>query len=216
MTTKTLTLVAGLPRVNLLPPEIGERRRLKQVQAVVAVVVVAAIAATSYLYAGSRHEVASAKNDLASATAQNSRLTRQIQTYSNVKVMAAELAAAQAMLAQAAGTEVLWSTYLADLSVIVPKSTWLTGLTATESVAPGTLTSAAAAPSKIGTVMATGYSLAWTDLATYLDALHPENGLANPYFSKAEEKYIGPRKVLSFSSSTDVAQSALCAPSGGC
>jgi Tfp pilus assembly protein PilN len=214
---KTSTIVADLPKVNLLPPEIFERRLLRHVQIGVGVAVLAAIAGVSYLFVAGNHDVAKAKSQLATANEKTAALQRQIQRYSDVGRVSTQLASTNAMLAQATGTEVKWSVYLADLSVVIPQSSWLTGMTVSESLQPGTIASAAQAPAEIGKVTMRGNTMNWLDLATYLDALQPEPGLSNPSFSQADEKFIGAHKVVTFTSSAGVTSAALCASSpGGC
>lgn len=219
MTTDTATRLAALPRVNLLPPEIHERRRLQLVQAAAVVLVIAAVGGVGFLYTNGRESVASAKKSLDTATSQNSALTRQLATFSNVKGTAAQLAASQALLTQATASEVSWSNFLADLSTLLPTTTWLTSLTVNESVQPGTLVAPAQAPAAIGTLSVQGFALKYPNLADWLDSVAKESGLSNVYFSTATEQFIGPTKVVTFQGSSTVTASALdgrCASAGSC
>jgi len=217
VSTKVSTIIADLPRVNLIPPEIAARKHLRQAQIGMVLVVVAAVAGVAYAHIEGSHNITKAKSRLANAENSATSLQKQIQRYNDVGQVTTELTATHAMLIQATGTEVKWSSYLADLSVVIPQSSWLTGMTISESAAPGTTTNPAESPVQIGQVIMHGNSTDWPTLATYLDSLQPEPGLSDILFSSANEKYIGQHKVVTFTSSADVTSAALCATSpGGC
>jgi Tfp pilus assembly protein PilN len=213
---QTSTRTSTLPRVNLLPPEIGEKRRLQQVQGGVVAAVVLSIAAVAFLDVQGGHSVTAAKQKVNTAAAKNSQLTRQLASYSDVKTTAAQLAASQALLSQAMSTEVQWSTYLADFSVILPPTTWLTSVTMSSTLPAGSLTSSTAAPGEIGTVSVQGVAMKYDNLADWLDSLKPERGLASVYFSNAAEQYIGATKTVGFQASANLTSDALCQNAGGC
>jgi Tfp pilus assembly protein PilN len=226
VTTQTSTTAASstLPRVNLLPPEIEERKRLQQVQAAVLVGVVAVAGGVGYLYFQGTHKVSDAKQQLSQASAENSQLTRQLATFSDVKATAAQLNASEALLTQATATEIRWSEYLADFGFL-PHNSWMTTLTVNSSLPPGTLATPSQAGPEIGTVSIGGYSMKYTDLATWLDSLaEQENAkqqkmLDNVYLSKASESFIGDTKIVQFDASANVPTAGLsgrCATPGSC
>lgn len=216
MSLQTSTRTSTLPRVNLLPPEISEKRRLQQVQAGVVGAVALSIAAVAFLDVQGGHNVSAAQQKVNVATADNGRLTKQLATYSDVKATAAQLAASQALLNQAMSTEVQWSVYLADFSVMLPPTTWLTSLTMTSTLPAGSLATSSGAPSEIGTVSVQGVAMKYDNLADWLDSLKTENGLANVYFSSATEQFIGATKTVAFQASANLTSQALCQKVGGC
>jgi Tfp pilus assembly protein PilN len=226
VTIQTTTTAASstLPRVNLLPPEIQERKRLQQVQAAVLVGVVAVAGGVGYLYYQGTHQVSDAKQQLSQASAENGQLTRQLATFSDVKATAAQLNASEALLTQATATEVRWSEYLADFGFL-PRNSWMTTLTVNSSLPPGTLSTPTQAPAEIGTVSVGGYSMKYTDLATWLDSLAEQKNakqqktLDNVYLSKAGETFIGDTKIVQFNASANVPAAGLsgrCATPGSC
>ena len=216
MSIQTASRTSTLPRVNLLPPEIGERKRLQQVQAGVVVAVIVAVGAVVTLDMTGSHKVTDAKTQLQSATSESRALSRQLATYNDVNTTAAQLAASQAILAQATATRVEWSGYLADLSEVLPSATWLTNLSMSEQAAPGSLVSPSQASGTVGTLTFAGVALKYGDLANWLDSLQPVTGLANVYFSNATEQYIGSTKTVNFSGSADLTADALCQKPGSC
>jgi Tfp pilus assembly protein PilN len=182
--------------------------------------VIAAVAlsvgAVAFLDIQGSHSVNDAKGQLNSASAESTRLTHELATYSDVKATAAQLAASQALLNQAMGTEVQWSSYLADFSVMLPPTTWLTSLTMSSQLPAGSLSAPSDAAGTIGTVNVQGVALKYNNLADWLDSLKPERGLEGVYFSNATEQYIGATKTVGFQASADLTSDALCQKAGGC
>jgi type IV pilus assembly protein PilN len=220
VTTSTLTRLPDLPKVNLLPPEIGERKKLRMVQAGVALGVVAAMGGVGFLYVGAHAKVDAAKQSLASEQSQATTLQAKLKTLQDVKTIGAAADASEAMLTQAMAGEIKWSEYMADLSTTLPKSMWVSQLKLSESVTPGSMLTPNQSPDfAVGTVQMDGTALKYPALADLLDQLAKEQGLANVYFSQATESFIGNTKVVKFQSSADLdglALSGRCAAKGSC
>lgn len=219
MSVQTTTRLTTLPRVNLLPPEIEERKRLQQVQVGVVLGIVLAVGGVGFFYYQGRDDVATAKKDVAAAVADNAKLTRTIATYRDVKTTAAQLAASEAMLSQAMSTEIRWSGYLSDFGFL-PKNTWLSDVTMTSSLTAGSLPSSKQAPADVGSLSFKGVALKYGDMADWLDALQqPKTGISNVSFTNAAEAYIGDTKVINFTAAADLTANALsnrCAEPGSC
>lgn len=221
MSVTTTTRVGDLPRVNLLPPELHERRRVRAAQAGAGAAIALALVGVVFAYTQQGHAVDTAKKQLADQQQQETQLTAQLRSLSNVRTTAAQLAASEALLSRAMATEIQWSTFLADFSVIVPDSVWLVQLNAQEDVQPGTLAAPNVAPQTVGSVTLQGYGKAWPDLATLLDSLGKEtsHGIVQPYFSTAQETFIGSVKVIQYQASTALSPAALsgrCVNPGSC
>ena len=101
-----LTRPVTLPRVNLLPPEIGEARRFRRVQGGLAGAVVASVAVVGLLYAGASAGVsdASAERDQAATTQRT--LQSSAAQYRDVTATYTRATDAQALLTTAMGQEV--------------------------------------------------------------------------------------------------------------
>jgi Tfp pilus assembly protein PilN len=223
MTVDTATRVraAALPHVNLLPPEIGEQKRLVRVEAGAGLGLLLAIAAIAALYVQGTHSVTSAKQKLAAANSQNARLSAQISKFGDVNTTQAALNANEAMLTQAMSSEIRCSDLLGDFGTL-PTSTWLQSLTLTESVVPGSLASPTGAPPVVGTVSFKGVGDKYASLADWLDkvtTIGTSAGLANVSFSTAQEQFIDAHKVVDFQAATSLTSAALsgrCAKPGAC
>jgi Tfp pilus assembly protein PilN len=223
-TSTTSTRVFDLPRVNLLPPEIFEKRQLQRAQAALGLAVLVAIVGVGLVYAGGGSAVTDAKSRLQTAETTQSALQAQVSKLNYVTAQAAQAQLAQAMLAQATGSAIPFSTYLADLSLVTPKNVWFTNLTLTNSVPAGSIAAGAVAPTTVGTVTFSGQALAHNDVATWLDNAAKENGFADPYFNSSTESLVpgtgsstgtAAKTWVTFSSSVNLTSAALCSAQPG-
>jgi Tfp pilus assembly protein PilN len=208
--TAAPAVAPSLPRVNLLPPEIAEAAKFRRFQFAMGAAVVAAIFAVGALDVHEHSGVRAAQQGLATAQAQHTALQTRLNSLASVQNVYDEVAAKQAMLAQAMGQQIDWSTYLADLSIKVPDNVWLNSMTATETSAT-TAGQATATPGStaIGSIQFGGVAFSHDNVATWLDVLGRERGFANAYFTNSSETFIGTKKVANFSSSVDLTNAAL-------
>jgi Tfp pilus assembly protein PilN len=208
-------VLAGVPKVNLMPPEIAEAAKFRRFQLAMGGAFVAALAIVGALYVHEHSAVKSAQTDLEAAQAQQTSLQSQRATLQSVQDVYTRVASKQAMLQQAMGSEIRWSYYLTDLSLKVPDHVWLTNLQATQSATGlgGATTAAPASPvsaASIGTIDFQGVGYSHDDVATWLDTLAKERGFVDPYFTNSTEATIGSQNVVNFDSSvglTDAAES---------
>ena len=212
-TFATTTAAPAIARVNLLPPEIHEERIVRRAKAGLGLGVLGCAAVVGLLYTGAQHSVSSAKDDLATATAQHSALQADVTRLSNVSQVYAQVAIRQAMLTQLMGDEVQWSHYLNDLSLTVPSNVWLTNVSISQtSGAPAGGRAAAGSSSVfdagIGTITFTGVALSHDDVAVWLESLAKEKGYANPYFTNSTESDLNGHTVYNFQSSVNVTPAA--------
>jgi Tfp pilus assembly protein PilN len=209
VTTETLstTQLAALPRVNLLPPEIAEKRRARALQAGMGAAVAVAIVGVGAAYLMAHSSATSAKTDLANAQQETTSLNAQVNQFAGDETLRAQLSTEQTMLSTAMGPEIQWSHYMNDLTLRIPDNVWVTQLSLTEGAATGSAPGAATAG--IGSVSVTGVAFTNDDVAAWLDSLAKEKGYTNPYFSNSAETFIGTQPVVNFASSADLTSDAL-------
>jgi Tfp pilus assembly protein PilN len=194
--------VPVMPSVNLMPPEIAEAARFRRFQLAMGGAVVAAVAVVGLLYSHAHSSVNSAQTQLDQAQSQHTTLLNQLNSLQSVQNVYSQVSAKQVTLTQAMGDEIRWSSYLNDLSLRMPDKVWLTSVSASETASVGAApTTPAATPTGIGTVTFSGTAFSHDDVATWLEALARERGYTNPYFTNSSESKIGPRDVVTFSSS---------------
>lgn len=204
------------PRVNLLPPEIGERRRLRQTQIGLGAAVLATVGVVSLLYVGASSSVGTAQEQVTASSAVSQQLRAETARYSDVTAVYTKAAAAQAMLTQAMGQEVRFSQLMSDVSLTVPGRVWITSLAfSQEPVQPAV----GSTEPGIGTMTVAGVGFSHDDVAVWLDALGGQANYVNPYFSNSTEALIGTRTVVNFASTATLTSKAFSGtystPAGG-
>lgn len=208
--TRAEVSLSSLPRVNLLPPEIAEGRRMRRIQVGLGGAVVGALGVVALLYVGASSSVSSAQTELDAANARHASLQAESAKYRDVTAVYAQAAAAQAMLTQAMGEEVRYSQFLNDLSLTVPENVWLKNVTFSQSApaAPSAAAAASATAAGIGTVTFTGVGFSHDDVAVWLESLATQKGYTNPYFSSSTEALLGTRKTVNFTSTATLTSAA--------
>ncbi len=212
---ETVTRLATLPRVNLLPPEIEQARQFKKVQAGLGLGVVAALGVVGALVLSAGAQVNDAQGELDQQNARSTTLQADAAKYADVPAVYAQVDAAKAQLTQAMGKEIRWSRFLNDLSVLTPGKVWLTNVTVTETVeaAPTTVAPVAGSATfgtpNIGTVTFEGKGFTHNDVASWLKALASEKGLADPYFTQSTVAKIGSEDSVTFDSQAVITEDLL-------
>jgi Tfp pilus assembly protein PilN len=206
-TARARISLASLPRVNLLPPEIAEGRRFRQIQTGLAVAVIGSIGIVVLLAVAASHSVGQAKERLGISQATGTQLRAESSRYANVTAVYARATAAQAMLVQAMGDEVRFSQLLNDLSLSIPDNVWITTLTYSAATGTAPLVGSTAMP--IGRLSVSGTAFTNNDLALWLESLAVQKAYADPYFSTAAVGKLGTKKVVLFDSTAFVTPAAL-------
>lgn len=224
MTVETATAVtagtrvewAPVPRVNLLPPEILQRRGFVKVQRRlgVGVLAVALMCGGGYWWAASG--VTAAQEDLDQATAESVRLNGEKAKYDEVPRVVAQVRAAQAARQTAMANDILWYQVLNDLAMATPQTVWLSSATFTVGAdSAGATTSAdLLSPSAVGSVTLSGEVSGLPPLAGWidsLDALTPFDGTAVTKAEAKAEAKADPamRNQLTFSATSVLVPAAL-------
>lgn len=203
--TGALPLAWTPPKVNLLPPEIGERLRLRRVQLLLAGGVLATAGVVGALYASAAAALDDATDHLAAVTGTGAELQSETRALGHVDDVYAQAAAAQSLLVTAMGEEVRYSRFLDDLSKVVPEHVWLRNVTFTQTGA-GPAESPGAG---IGTVTFTGVGFDHDDVAVWLETLAAQKGFADPYVTAATTEAIGARTTVAFTSNVTLTTEAL-------
>ena len=207
MTTMTQTHLAAMPRVNLLPPEIAAAARLKRLRAMLGLVVAGIAVVIVLLFVLASGQVGAAQSDLDAAEAVGAQRTAEKANYAEVPLVYASVETAQQNLATAMTPEIRWSFYLNDLSLTIPRTTRLSGMTAvndaaatqlaggatlpgatttpptTSTTTTGTTTTPAPAPvvATMGSISFTGKSTDFDAVAAWLQSLTKVQGYSDPF-----------------------------------
>lgn len=200
-----------MKRINLLPPEIAQRRRVRRQSSllIVAFFVLAGLLAGTYVWR------------LGTLNSEQGRERRSQALVSTLEAKRAPLLvfdelkrtvdAKQALLVSTMEGDVAWSRLLTELSMVIPEESWLTAFTGTTQ-APGTVppggTNVAVGPTRLGTVSFTAVTFKFPDVANWITRLQGLKSLQNVWVPDAKKSEIGAREVVNFTSTADLSESA--------
>lgn len=210
MSTSTSTptgVRTALPKVNLLPTEISEGAKFRNLQAALGLSIVLAlgvIGVLSYLASG---EASDAQAQVESAQAQTTTLQAEVASYAAVPKLYAQVALANAQLARAMDQEIRFSFVLNDLSLTIPSTVTLGTMTILQPVdAPGSILGSWGNNGQ-ASITFHGQTKSFTDVAGWLDSLAKTAYYSDPYVTLATRVNIG-EQPFSFDSTVLITSKA--------
>jgi len=197
-------------RINLLPPEIKQRQRIRRQTGAVVALGVVVLALVAGFFVLQQIQLNGLRNDLAAQEQVNAGLRAQIAELQQFDDLQQELIATRTLLQQLLADEVRWSAILRDVSLVIPGNVWLTSMSGTlQAPAPGTTTTAeTTGQGLIGQVSVTGFGLDHRSVALWLTRLEDVEVFANPWTSNSQKTLIGATEVVQFSSTVDLTETA--------
>jgi type IV pilus assembly protein PilN len=206
-------------QVNLLPPELRARQKVKQLTTLIIGAGVAVVVLLLAFWFLQSQKLAGVNDDIAAQNLTNAGLQTQIDQLQEFQQLQEEAAAQQALLTTAFTGEVSFSQMLMDVSRTIPSDAYLDAFNAalTTPVVGAVTTSPT---TFVGAFTASGAADGFESLASWLTRLESVKGWVNPWLSNANET--GPNTGLyTFSSGVDLSEDALTArgregePGGG-
>ena len=217
----TPSAMPGGIHINLLPPEILEKRKAESRRLVFLAVGLTIIALFGLMWAFLALFVGIKTGEVASAQQQAASLRAQAASFKVFEDRAADLAAREAVAGRALDGRISWSRLMGDLSLVLPPDVWLNSLDGVQrmdnagAAAPAAgSTSGHAAPA--ATLTLAGFSLdepvdkangGFKSIAQLLVRLNDLDQLSNVWLTDAERKptaYRG-QDVITFASTSEVA-----------
>lgn len=221
----TPVLQHRMARVNLLPSEIEEARRLRRTQAGLAAGLGVVVLAVGGVYALQVQSKNHAADDLAATKAETVRLQAQQAKYADVPRTIAAIDAAETARSTAMANDVEWFRTLNNFSLTLPNNVWFTGVTlalngsgSTAAAPAAPAAGATATPSSpaanapatgIGVLTVQGSALDHPDVATWLDVIARQPGMADAYFSTSAKAKVGSKTIVNFVSTATITSDAL-------
>jgi Tfp pilus assembly protein PilN len=175
-----------MTQVNLLPPEIKQRERTRQLTGLVILGGVALVALLVALFVLESAKVSSADKDLRAQQQKNAALQAQISQLAPFGKLQTDVAAARSVFNAQLGGQVLWSGVLQNVSNIIPDQMYLTGIIATAGQSQGAV---GTPPTNgiIGTIQFQGVSSDRPTVALWLTRLEQVKGWVNAWVSNVIE-----------------------------
>jgi Tfp pilus assembly protein PilN len=195
-------------QVNLLPPELRERQRIRRLTSLAVLGGVVVLAVVGAFYFLQTQRLSEVEGDLADQQTRNAELQGQIADLQQFSDLQARLAARQQLLSSLFLNEVSWSAALLDVSRVIPDSSYLTNLTGQITALTGGETPEGEADTTlIGTMSFDGVARETETIATWLTRLEQIQGWVNPWVTSAQEDAAFSR-IYTFSSGLDLTVSA--------
>ncbi|HEX6331929.1 MAG TPA: PilN domain-containing protein [Actinomycetota bacterium] len=195
-----------MSQVNLLPPELRERQRVRRTTSLVVLGGIVVIALVGVFYFLQTQRLSAVEGDLAAQEDRNAQLQAQIADLEQFADLQAQLAERQQLLATLFVNEVSWSAALLDISRVIPDSSYLTSLTG--QITPPTLAAPGTTETTlIGNMSFQGVARETETISTWLTRLEQIQGWVNPWVSSAQEDAAFSR-IYTFSSGLDLSVDA--------
>lgn len=194
-------------RINLLPREIAERRRVRRQASVLVALFVVWVIVLAALWFLRQMELRREQDRLENAQARAQALQTQVDALQEFALLEQTVQQKEQTLRTAMAGDVHWSRLLIELSMIIPQDAWLTSFAG--SAVPGAPPAGQPAAPSLGSQTFAATTLGeFPGVAAWLDRLSQLESLQNIWVPSATKGTIGTREVVNFSSTTDLSQAA--------
>jgi Tfp pilus assembly protein PilN len=194
-------------QINLLPSEIAQRRRAREITLLIAAGGAVLMGLLVLVFLVQTARVAGERGKLEDIRRENAGLQRQVDRLQAFATLQKTLQTKQQLLGQLTRNEVRWSILLNDVSLVIPSDVWLTNFTGSVQTPTGPQPANVNAP--IGTIALGGSTFTHLDVAKWLSRLSIVREFAFPYLTMSAKGVIGDQPIVSFNSSVELSTSAL-------
>jgi Tfp pilus assembly protein PilN len=194
-------------QINLLPSEIAQRRRAREITLLIGAGGLALIALLVLIFLIQTARVAGERGTLDEVKRDNAELQSQVNELQAFATLQRTLQTKQQLLGQLTQNEVRWSVLLNDVSLVIPSEVWLTNFTGSVTTSTGPRNVATDVP--VGTIAFGGNTFTHLDVAKWLSRLAVVREFAFPYLTMSSKGVLGDQQVVSFNSSVELSGDAL-------
>jgi Tfp pilus assembly protein PilN len=195
-------------RVNLLPPEIKERAKLRQRTALAVLGVIGLLVLVGAFYLLEQMNLSEAQDKLAAQEQTNAGLQTRIKSLSEFGDLQAELAAKQELEDAVYTNELAFSGVLMDVSRVIPPDAVLTAMTAQVGASGTGEAVEVVEGAPVGTITFEATANDLDSAALWLTRLEQVDGWVNPYSTTLSETAPRTRQYI-YSSTVDLSEDAL-------
>ncbi|HEX9774943.1 MAG TPA: PilN domain-containing protein [Actinomycetota bacterium] len=189
-------------RINLLPPEIAERRKARQRVASLGVGVLVLIGLLGMVYVSQEIRLRGQQNALDRQLDDNAGLQARLDQLTQFDELQRELDRKERLLESLTENEVRWSVVLADVSLVIPDTVWLTDFSGQVNLTPDEN------DNPLGTISVNGTTFTHPDVARWLVRIGTVDGFANPYLSLSQKVEEETAVLVNFTSSLELSEGA--------
>ncbi|MGF1647487.1 MAG: hypothetical protein ACFCVF_11305 [Kineosporiaceae bacterium] len=180
--------LAGLhpvARVDLMPPEVLQRRRFRRARRLMALgtagtaLVAAAVAVTSW------QSAVTAREELAGEQDRTRQLQSEAARFAEVPAVLGSIERARTSLSVAMGQEIGWYAVLADVTGSAPETVWFEQITLSAVPAGAVVEDPLAAPGAVASIEMTGRATDHQDVVTWLEEMAGLATWTDPVFTES-------------------------------
>ena len=194
-------------QINLLPPEIAQRRRARQISVALAAAGLGLVALLILVFLVQAARLSGERGRLDEARQRNANLQREISRLQSFATLQQTLRTKEELLEQLTANEVRWSVLLNDISLVIPSDVWLDNFSGSvQAPAPG---SPVVAGAPIGTIQVTGNTFTHLDVARWLSRIAGVREFVFPYLSLSSKSEEAGASLVTFNSSVQLSDAAL-------
>lgn len=195
-------------QINLLPSDIAERRRARQITLMLGAAGLALVAVLVLVFIIQAARLSGERGNLAEQERTNDRLQRQVTQLQGFAQLQTTLRTKEQLLGQLTANEIRWSLLLNNISLVIPSDVWLTNLSGSVQAVTGpTPTPTPTGP--VGTIQVAGSTFTHLDVARWLSRLSGVDEFLFPYLSLSSKTASETTSLVDFNSSVQLSQEAL-------
>jgi Tfp pilus assembly protein PilN len=193
-------------QINLLPPEIAQRRRVREVTILIGAAGLAVLALLIVVFFVQTARLASERGRLEDVQSQNAALQRKVDSLQALAQLETTLKTKEQLLGQLTQNEVRWSVLLNDVSLVIPSDVWLTNFSGSIQASLG----ATLPPGEpVGNISLAGSSFTHLDVAKWLSRLALVREFTFPYLTLSSKTGTPAQELVAFNSSVQLSSAAL-------
>lgn len=193
-------------QINLLPPEIAQRRRARQITLALGAAGLGLVALLIVVFIVQAARLSGERGRLDDAKRRNATLSRQVTSLQSAAQLQETLRNKEQLLGRLTTNEVRWSVLLNDISLVIPSDVWLTNFSASvQAVAPGAQARPGQPAGPIGTIQVSGNTFTHLDVARWLSRLAGVREFVFPYLSLSSKA----EGLVAFNSSVQLSDASL-------
>lgn len=202
--------------INLLPPELGERRRVRRQAFLLVMVGLGYLVLLVAFWLFRNLEVGRQRERLEDAQRQASALQVQVDGLKEFADLESLVKERQLTLATVMDRDVAWSRLLIELSMIIPGDSWLSSFVGTaeapeqlgEASQPPAPTGQPATSPRLGTLTFAGSTFDFPGVAKWISRLQELKSLQTIWVPSAAKSELAGRDIINFTSTADLSAGA--------
>jgi Tfp pilus assembly protein PilN len=203
-----LTGLHPVARVDLMPPEVLQRRRFRRARRLMAVAVAATALVAAAVSVAAWQAAVTAREDLAAEQERTSRLQAEAARFAEVPAVLGSIERAQTSLSLAMSQEIGWYPVLDDITRSAPETVWFEQITLSAAPAGAVVEDPLATPGAVASVQMTGRALDHQDVVAWLDEMAGLATWTDPVFTESAAESAEAGAPLTFTTSARLSAEA--------